>query len=134
MDLPDLDELGEDSDYSMFMAKGVSREKRQAALRKLFHSPKFNVTDGLDDYCEDFTKFEPLGGIVTAEMRHHAERLARKALEAATADDPAVAAAASADPDGAGGDDESTLAGESGDADPTASDEAQEQGTTKRDV
>jgi hypothetical protein len=85
-DLPDLSELGEDSDYSMFMAKGVSREKRQAALRQLFRSPKFNVTDGLDDYCEDFTKFAPLGDIVTADMRHHAERLARKALEALEGD------------------------------------------------
>jgi hypothetical protein len=85
-DLPDLSELGEDSDYSMFMAKGVSRDKRQAALRQLFRSPKFNVTDGLDDYCEDFTKFEPLGDIVTADMRHHAERLARKALEALEGD------------------------------------------------
>lgn len=92
-DLPDLSELGEDSDYSMFMAKGVSRDKRQAALRQLFRSPKFNVTDGLDDYCEDFTKFEPLGDIVTADMRHHAERLARKALDALEGEDaePALA-------------------------------------------
>ena len=102
-DLPDLSELGEDSDYSMFMAKGVSREKRQAALRQLFRSPKFNVTDGLDDYCEDFTKFEPLGDIVTADMRHHAERLARKALEALEGDatEPGMADAAN---DPAGGD------------------------------
>ena len=100
-DLPDLSELGEDSDYSMFMAKGVSRDKRQAALRQLFRSPKFNVTDGLDDYCEDFTKFEPLGDIVTADMRHHAERLARKALEALEGDtaEPGMAAAAN-DPAG----------------------------------
>ena len=100
-DLPDLSELGEDSDYSMFMAKGVSRDKRQAALRQLFRSPKFNVTDGLDDYCEDFTKFEPLGDIVTADMRHHAERLARKALEALEGDtaEPGMAEAAN-DPAG----------------------------------
>ena len=102
-DPPDPSELGEDSDYSMFMAQGVSREKRQAALRQLFHSPKFNVTDGLDDYCEDFTKFEPLGDIVTADMRHHAERLARKALEALEGDatEPGMADAAN---DPAGGD------------------------------
>ena len=100
-ELPDLSELGEDSDYSMFMAKGVSRDKRQAALRQLFRSPKFNVTDGLDDYCEDFTKFEPLGDIVTADMRHHAERLARKALEALEGDtaEPGMAEAAN-DPAG----------------------------------
>ena len=100
-DLPDLSELGEDSDYLRVMAKGVSRDKRQAALRQLFRSPKFNVTDGLDDYCEDFTKFEPLGDIVTADMRHHAERLARKALEALEGDtaEPGMAEAAN-DPAG----------------------------------
>jgi hypothetical protein len=120
-DLPDLSELGEDSDYSMFMAKGVSREKRQAALRQLFRSPKFNVTDGLDDYCEDFTKFEPLGDIVTADMRHHAERLARKALEAleGEAAEPGMADAAN-DPAGAdpalGSDDHAPPAGPSADA------------------
>ena len=86
-DLPPLEDLGEDSDYSMFLAAGVSPDKRKAALRQLFHSPKFNITDGLDDYCEDFTKFEPLGDIVTADMRHHAERLLRKALAAEEAEE-----------------------------------------------
>lgn len=96
-DLPDLDELDENSDYSMFMAAGVSADKRRMALRKLFRSPKFNVTDGLDDYCEDFTKFDPLGSIVTAEMRHHAERLARKALEGLDGGEDESAAMAAAD-------------------------------------
>ena len=66
-----------------------------AALRQLFRSPKFNVIDGLDDYCEDYTRFDPLGSIMTAELRHHAERLARKALEGdeAAAEGDAVAAA-----------------------------------------
>jgi hypothetical protein len=86
-DLPALEDLDEDSDYSMFLAAGVSPDKRKAALRQLFHSPKFNITDGLDDYCEDFTKFEPLGDIVTADMRHHAERLLRKALAAEEAEE-----------------------------------------------
>ncbi len=96
-DLPDLDELDENSDYSMFMAAGVSADKRRMALRKLFQSPKFNVIDGLDDYCEDFTKFDPLGSIVTAEMRHHAERLARKALEGLDGGEDESAAMAAAD-------------------------------------
>jgi hypothetical protein len=96
-DLPDLDELDENSDYSMFMASGVSADKRRMALRKLFQSPKFNVIDGLDDYCEDYTKFDPLGSIVTAEMRHHAERLARKALEGLDGGEDESAAMAAAD-------------------------------------
>jgi len=76
-DLPPLETLGPDSDYSDFLSKMVSPESRRAALRKLFSSEKFNVTDGLDDYAEDYTKHAPLGDIVPAEMRRR--------LEAATA-------------------------------------------------
>lgn len=80
--LPDLDQLDQDSDYSAFLAPGVDAALRRKALRKLFHSPKFNVCDGLDDYCDDFTVFAPLSaGVVTADMRHHMERAARKLAE-----------------------------------------------------
>ncbi len=34
----------------------------------------FNIRDGLDDYDEDFTFFEPLGDTITADMRHQMER------------------------------------------------------------
>ena len=80
--LPDLESLGPDSDYSAFLGPDVDVSLRRAALRKLFRSPKFNVLDGLDDYCDDFTQFAPLAGIVTADMRHHAERAARELLSA----------------------------------------------------
>jgi hypothetical protein len=78
-ELPDIDSLGEDSDYSAFMAPGVDGSLRRKALRKLFSSPKFNVCDGLDDYCEDFTQWAPLGDVITADMRHHLERAAKLA-------------------------------------------------------
>ncbi len=80
--LPDLESLGPDSDYSAFLGPDVDLSLRRAALRKLFRSPKFNVLDGLDDYCDDFTQFAPLAGIVTADMRHHVERAARELLSA----------------------------------------------------
>ncbi len=80
--LPDLESLGPDSDYSAFLGPDVDLSVRRVALRKLFHSPKFNVLDGLDDYCGDFTQFAPLAGIVTADMRHHLERAARKLVSA----------------------------------------------------
>ncbi len=86
--LPDLDQLDQDSDYSAFLAPQVDAALRRKALRKLFHSPKFNVCDGLDDYCDDFTRFAPLGAdVVTADMKHHMERAARKLAE--QLDDPA---------------------------------------------
>jgi len=68
--LPPIESLGADSDYSAFLSSDVSADVQRKALRKLFQSPKFNVRDGLDDYDLDFTNPEPLGNIVTAEMRH----------------------------------------------------------------
>jgi hypothetical protein len=73
-ELPPLDSLGADSDYSAFLGKGVPADLRQQALRKLFHSDKFNIRDGLDDYDLDFSNPEPLGDIITAEMRYRIER------------------------------------------------------------
>jgi hypothetical protein len=98
VELPPLESLDENSDYSAFLNKDVSPDLRQKALRKLFQSPKFNVRDGLDDYDLDFSNPEPLGNIVTAEMRYRIkaelERLARKALEEDASDETAVAAVA----------------------------------------
>jgi hypothetical protein len=96
VELPDLDLLDQDSDYSAFLAPGVDLPLRRRALRKLFASPKFNVFDGLDTYRDDYTSFPALGDIVTADMRHHVERLAREALEnlqANAADQPLPAIA-----------------------------------------
>ncbi len=73
-ELPPLESLGEDSDYSAFLGEGVPADVKQKALRKLFHSPKFNIRDGLDDYDWDFSNPEPLGDIITAEMRYRVER------------------------------------------------------------
>ena len=90
-ELPPIESLGEDSDYSAFLAADVPADLQRKALRKLFQSPKFNVRDGLDDYDLDFSSPEPLGDIVTAEMRHRLraelERLARLDEDEAAVDD-----------------------------------------------
>ena len=82
-DMPPVESLGEDDDFSGFLSPEISEKLRKVALRKLFHGAGFNVRDGLDDYDDDFTVFEPLGDIVTADMRHQQEMLERKAREAA---------------------------------------------------
>ena len=74
VELPPLESLGEDSDYSAFLRDGVPADMKQKALRKLFHSPKFNIRDGLDDYDLDFSNPEPLGDVITAEMRYRMKR------------------------------------------------------------
>lgn len=98
-DMPPLETLDEQSDYSGFLSPGVSEQLRRMALRKLFHLPAFRVTDGLNDYDDDYRAFVPLGEIVTADMRFHAERLLRASMEAesesvAEASPPAGAAKA----------------------------------------
>ncbi|MDJ0957747.1 MAG: DUF3306 domain-containing protein [Arenicellales bacterium] len=72
-DMPPVDSIDENSDVSDFFSQGVSEPLRKAALRKFFHSPAFNIVDGLDDYDDDFTTFKALGDIVTADMRHRME-------------------------------------------------------------
>ena len=81
-DMPSLDTLDAESDYTGFLSPKVSEQLRRAALRKLFHSARFNIVDGLDEYAEDFTSFESLGDIVTADMRHLIDVEARKKVEA----------------------------------------------------
>lgn len=94
-DLPPLEALDEHSDYSGFMSSRVSATLRKQALRKLFRSQKFNYICELDDYIDDYTSFPPLGDMVTADMKHAAERLLKKQLEAEEADAAAAAAAGS---------------------------------------
>lgn len=71
---PPLDTLHADSDYSAFLSPKVSEELQRLALRRLFGSSKFNLRDGLDDYDDDFRTFEPLGDIITNEMRRRMAR------------------------------------------------------------
>ena len=82
-DMPPLDSLTEESDYSGFLSPKVSDELRKLALRKLFQSARFNLRDGLDDYDEDFTSFAKLGDIVTAEMRRRLELEEQRSRDAA---------------------------------------------------
>jgi len=77
-DMPSIDTLTADSDYTGFMSPKVSDALRRLALRKLFHGAEFNIRDGLDDYDGDYTSFAKLGDIVTADMKHQVEMEARK--------------------------------------------------------
>ena len=59
-ELPPIDSLTIDSDFSPFMAKDVDATVRQSALKKLFRDPRFNVMDGLDVYIDDYSKPDPI--------------------------------------------------------------------------
>jgi Protein of unknown function (DUF3306) len=60
-ELPPVDSLqGLASEYKDFLRPGVDTKLRQAALKKLFHDPHFNVMDGLDTYIDDYSKPDPI--------------------------------------------------------------------------
>ena len=86
-DMPPLESLDEHSDYSAFLSPGVSEKLRKLALRKLFHLDVYNFSDGLDDYAEDYTKFAPLGNILTSDMRLAQERAAKVLREQSLTDE-----------------------------------------------
>jgi hypothetical protein len=60
VDLPSVDSLTLDSDFTPFMQPGVDPMLRRAALKKLVRDPRFNVMDGLDVYIDDYSKADPL--------------------------------------------------------------------------
>ena len=85
-DMPPLETLDENSDYSAFLSPGVSEELRRLAMRKLFSAPQFNVRDGLDDYDEDYTQFARLDpGVITADMKYMMEVEAKRTQETLSA-------------------------------------------------
>jgi len=47
-------------DFSAFMRPDVDPAVQQAALKKMFTDPHFNVMDGLDIYIGDYSKPDPL--------------------------------------------------------------------------
>ena len=97
-DMPPLESIDGDTDMSGFFSPQVSQAVKKAALRKFFHSPAFNIVDGLDDYDDDFRNFEALGDIITSDMRGQMEREAEKAKEALAKDADAAPASDDAQP------------------------------------
>lgn len=77
-DMPPIETLDEHSDYTAFMSAGVSDTLRQAALRRLFQSPALNQLCELEGEFFDARGFEPLGNVVTHEMRTALERQLEK--------------------------------------------------------
>jgi hypothetical protein len=47
-------------DFSAFMKPDVDPAVQQAAMKKMFSDPHFNVMDGLDIYIDDYSKPDPI--------------------------------------------------------------------------
>ena len=68
---PSLDDAGRltpASDFRPFMARDVSPEVRNAAMKKLFADPQFNVMDRLDTYIDDYSLPDPLPAAMLRQM------------------------------------------------------------------
>ncbi|MCC6469056.1 MAG: DUF3306 domain-containing protein [Alphaproteobacteria bacterium] len=56
LELPPIDSLGKDSDFTVFMREGVPEALKQQALRKLWASdPAFGAPDLLDIHAQDYS-------------------------------------------------------------------------------
>jgi hypothetical protein len=58
--LEDVARLTGDSHYGRFVQPDVDPAVKNAALKRLFTEPQFNVMDGLDTYIDDYGKPDPL--------------------------------------------------------------------------
>ena len=66
--LEDARQLTPASDFRPFMARDVAPEVRNAAMKKLFADPQFNVMDRLDTYIDDYSLPDPLPASMLRQM------------------------------------------------------------------
>jgi hypothetical protein len=58
--LADVAQLTPQSDFAPYMGRTVTQAVKNAAMKKLFADPHFNVMDGLDIYIDDYSIPSPL--------------------------------------------------------------------------
>ena len=66
--LEDVQALTPQSDFKPFMARGVDPQVKNAAMKKLFADPHFNVMDRLDIYIDDYSQPDPLPESMLRQM------------------------------------------------------------------
>lgn len=58
--LADVAQLTPQSDFAPYMGRTVAQAVKNAAMKKLFADPHFNVMDGLDTYIDDYSQPDPI--------------------------------------------------------------------------
>ena len=66
--LDDVGALTPESDFKPFVSAEVQPEVRNAAMKKLFADPHYNVMDGLDIYIDDYSIPSPLPESMLRQM------------------------------------------------------------------
>jgi hypothetical protein len=104
-ELPPIESLTFESDFSAFLQPAVAPSVKQQALKKLFTDPRFNVMDGLDVYIDDYSIPSPLEPELIGQLLHARFTLnpprtrvnAQGVVEDVPPDEPTPAAAAADD-------------------------------------
>ena len=95
--LPTLDDVAKidrfDPDFSAFMKPDVDPAVQQAALKKMFTDPHFNIMDGLDIYIDDYSKPDPLPPgmlerMVQSDMLNLFSKTPEDSIKGITSDSP----------------------------------------------
>ena len=58
--LDDVKALTSESDFTRFVAPDTAPDVKNAAMKKLFADPRYNVMDGMDVYVDDYSKPDPI--------------------------------------------------------------------------
>ena len=58
--MDDVKALTPESDFTRFAASDVAPDVKNAAMKKLFADPRYNVMDGMDVYIDDYSKPDPI--------------------------------------------------------------------------
>ncbi len=111
--LDDVKALTADSDFTRFAARDVAPEVKNAAMKKLFADPRYNVMDGMDVYIDDYSQPDPIPqamlrqlvsakflGLFDREEKEEAEAAAAQAAAQArdVADNPTAETVAQSEP------------------------------------
>ncbi|MGE5338886.1 MAG: DUF3306 domain-containing protein [Gemmatimonadota bacterium] len=91
--LADVARLTPNSDFTRFVAGDVDADVKNAALKKLFANPHFNVMDGLDVYIDDYSRPDPIPASMLASIAQ------AQLLGSATRAEDSLAATGASDPD-----------------------------------
>ena len=66
--MDDVARLTPESDYARFVTPGVEPGVRNAAMKKLFTDPHYNIMDGLDIYIDDYGIADPIPESMLRQM------------------------------------------------------------------
>lgn len=69
-ELPSIESLTVDSDFTAFFRAKVDEKLRRAALKTMLRDPHFNVMDGLDVYIDDYSIPDPIPETMLSQLEH----------------------------------------------------------------